>query len=126
MDYNRALALANRLIEKNGTLVKLQRLSAAPADSTKPWKGAGVPTVEKTTTAKAVFLPVYGKTNLGLDFIDDELLKRCKEVALIAGQAQDLTTYNQFFQGAVTFPVQWVQVLKPADIALLYAFGVSR
>lgn len=126
MDYAKAVALANRLINKNGRSVDVQRLSATASDPARPWKGAGTPTVAQTVTAKAVFLPVSSLKELGMTAVDDELLKRTHQVALLAGNSVDLNAFNAFIDGVSRWRIEWVVTLKPAGIILLYAFGVSR
>lgn len=127
MDFNRAVALAQRLINKNGRTVDLLKLDATAADADKPWKGAGTPTTADTYTGKGVFLPVSSLQELGKYLVDEELLKKCDQVAMMAGGAgKDLTTFHQFVDGSVKWRIEWARELKPADITVLYAFGVCR
>ena len=125
MDFARAAALAAKLIEKNGRLVKVQRLDGTAADSSKPWKGAGTPTVAQSVNARAAFLPHAG-TDLGKFFVDEELLKRCEQVALVAGGSVNFTTFHQFEDGGAKWRIEWVRELKPATVSVLYVFGVKR
>lgn len=126
MDYARAVQLAARLILKNGRQTTLQRLSATASNPAQPWKGPGSPTVAETFQTAAVFLPHTGEVDLGKYLVDDELLKRCEQVALIAGGSVDLTTFTRFLDGSQIWKIEWVRELKPADITVLYAFGVNR
>lgn len=124
MDFARAVALAQRLINKNGRSVTIQRLDATAADSNKPWRGAGEPTVAQEVPQKAVFLPSSG-TDLGGLVTDDELLKRAEQVCLVAGDT-DLTGFNIISDDSIKWKIEWIQVLKPADVIVLYAIGVKR
>lgn len=124
MDYVKLAGTAQRLIDKTGRLVQVQRLDKTPADGDKPWKGAGTPTVAQEKELKATFVPASG--GLGRDLVDEELLKRVEQVALVAPTDVNLEDFNLFVDGGSKWRVEWVQVLKPADLVLLYIFGVKR
>jgi len=125
MDYARAVALAQRLIDKNGRGITVQQLSATPADANKPWKGAGAPTVAAQATPKGVFVPASGN-DLSSFGIDNELLKRVEQVVLIA--ADGTNAFDEFHRisDGVLFKIEWVRVLKPGDTVIIYAMGVKR
>lgn len=125
MDYVRLAATVVRLINKNGRDLVLAKLETEPADPTKPWKGAGEPTIGESTELKGVFVPVTGG-GLGLSFISDELLQTAQQVLLVGPGEEDLSRRNVVIDSAVQWRVNWCEVLKPADQTMLYAFGVSR
>lgn len=126
-EYDKALALAQRLIAKKGRAVSLQRLTSTPTDASMPWKGQGSPVVEQTLAVQAVFLPHTGTIDLGKYLeITEDLLKRCEQVALIAGSTVDLTTFHQFLDAGSTWKIEWMRELKPGDLTVLYVFGVKR
>lgn len=126
MDYARAVALAQRLINKNGRLITIDRLSSVPVDADKPWKGPGAPTVDATVSPKAVFLPHASLIDLGLFAKDDELLKRVEQVALIASDGvNDLSGFHRITD-VVMYRIDWVRALKPGDTVILYAMGIKR
>lgn len=123
----RQVALAQRLIEKNGRGVTFQRFSATAADPDKPWKGPGVPTVAQSQATSAVFLPANGAMDLGSLGIDKELLKRVEQVCLVAGiDGTDLSAFTAILDGSSRFKIDWFRGLKPSDATVLYVFGVSR
>ena len=123
----RQIALAQRLITKNGRSVTFQRLSATAADATKPWKGPGTPTVAQTQAVDAVFLPANGSVDLGKLGIDKELLKRVEQVCMVAGiTGTDLSTFSTILDSSSRFKIDWYRELKPSDGVVLYVFGVSR
>lgn len=124
MNYVKLAATAQRLIDKTGRMTTLQRLSSKPEDEDKPWKGPGSPTVIQTKELKATFVPASG--GLGRDLVDEELLKRVDQVALIAPSDIDLEAFNLILDGGSQWRVEWIQTLRPADIVLLYIFGVKR
>lgn len=126
MDYARAVALAQRLINKNGRTITIDRLSAVALDVNKPWKGPGAPTVAATVSPKAVFLPHASLSDLGLFAPDDELLKRAEQVALLAADGtNDFTTFHRITDTTM-YRIDWVRALKPGDTVILYAIGVCR
>jgi hypothetical protein len=126
MDYVRAAALVTRLINKNGRTVDILKLDDTPLDSNKPWKGKGTPTVAVSTTVKGVFVPAFNSENLGLDFINDELLKTASEVLLVGPNDVDFTTYHMVLDNFIQWNIEFIQTLRPADDILLYAIGVKR
>lgn len=126
MDYARAQALALKLITKNGKAITFQRLDATVADPNKPWKGAGEPTVAQSVNTVAVSLPHASLVDLGFNSVDDELLKRTEQVLLVPGGATDLEPFTNVLDQGVRWGVTWVRTLKPADVTVLYAFGVKR
>jgi hypothetical protein len=127
MDYARAVALAQRLIDKNGRTITIDQLSSVPVDANKPWKGPAVPTVAATASLKAVFLPVSSASELGLFAKDDELLKRVEQVALIAADGvNDLTAFHRITDVGSFWKVDWTRELKPGPTTILYAIGVKR
>jgi hypothetical protein len=126
MDYARAVALAQRLILKNGRAIDVIRFSPTAADANKPWRGPGTPTVAQTVSTTAVFLPHASLGDLGKLGIDEEMLKRVEQVALVAGGATDLSSFNAFVDGGSRWKIDWVRELKPGSTSVLYAIGVKR
>lgn len=126
-DYVKLAATATRLIKANGRLITLQKLSATPADATKPWNGPAAPTVAvQVTNVGAVFVPPGG-SGLGRSVVDDELIKRCDQIALVAPVEEGLETMSRILDtDGQTWKIEWVQVLKPAAKTLLYVIGVKR
>lgn len=126
MDYDAAVALCKRLIEKNGREVLFEKLSGTVADTTKPWKGKGTPTVEKTVKRKALFLIHEGRRDLGFLGIEEELLKRVEQIALVAPGSVDITDFNAITDDSQRYALDWQRILKPGDTTLLFVFGVKR
>lgn len=123
-DHRKYLALAKRLIDKHGRDVVFETISKTPADPSKPWNGTGTqPTLDGPF--KAVFLP-YKATDFGSEFISNDLVKDGEEYAMVAGQDVNLENAHVLIDDGVPYKIRWVQRLKPADLTLLYAFGVER
>lgn len=124
MNYDKLAATARRLIAKTGRGVTLLQLSSEAVDPDKPWKGPGKPTVEKEKDIIATFVPA--SSGLGRDLVDEELLKRADQVALIAPTDEDLEAYTSIRDNNVEWKIEWMQVLKPAEQVLLYIAGMKR
>lgn len=124
MDYVKLAATAQRLIAKTGRTVTLQRLSSEPGDPDKPWKGPGQPEVVQEKELKATFVPP--SAGLGRNLVDEELLKRSDQVALVAPSDINLEVFNLILDSGVKWRIEWMQTLMPAEQVLLYVFGVKR
>lgn len=124
-DYNDYIQLANELIAENGRSVTFQKLSSTPVDPAKPWKGAGTPTVTQSKEVAAVFVPAQG-ASLGRDIVNEELLSRVDQVAIVAPTDVPLHNFNVVIDEGVRWNVNWVQELKPGSLTVLYVFGVNR
>lgn len=124
-DYTEFVQLAQELIAENGRQVVLQKLEATALDAYKPWKGPGVPTVASTETLMAVFVPASG-SSLGRDIVNKELLGRVEQVALIAPTDVSLEDFHAILDDGVRWNIDWIQVLRPGTLTVLYVFGVKR
>lgn len=122
-DHVKFLPFVTTMIEKHGRDVVFQELSNVPADSDKPWNGTNLIPIDLLTT-KACFVPFRG-FELGSNFIDEELLKRCDQVLLVAPTV-NLDNTSLIVDNGVQYKVDWIRRLKPAEVILLYAFGVTR
>ena len=127
VDYVRALALAQRLIGENGRLVMAQKLSATPADASKPWEGPAAPTVEEDMAVFAAFVTHAGNRDLSELLVDKELLARCELLCLVpASDDYDLKDYNQVVDGLITYKISFMRIVAPGPTRLLYVFGLSQ
>jgi hypothetical protein len=126
VDYVRMQATALRLIEANGRVVTLQRLSNTPADAAKPWNGPSTPTVAEEQEVTAAFVPHAGNIEMAKDLIDADLLKRCDQIALVGvSGTQDFKDFNQLVDDGVTYKIPFMRVLQPGTETLLYVFGIK-
>ena len=125
-DHARFVSLANKLIAKQGRAVGLYKIDKTATDPDTPWKGSGGQQARiGTGDVFAVYVPVAG-SELGIEFIDKELLRNCDEVCLIGGSDLPFNTAEIIKDNGVDWKVNWIRELKPADKSILVAYGVSR
>lgn len=125
IDYAEIVDVVKELIDGTGRQVTLQRLSTTAADASKPWKGAGTPTVAASVTLSATFVPASGE-GFGKELVSEELLRKASQICLVAPDGTDLSAYNKILDGGTLYGVAWVHCLKPGDTVLLWAFGVNQ
>lgn len=124
MNYAKIAVTVNKLIDKNGRFTFIQKIANNGTDTEKPWKSEFE--VELSVKVKGVFVPAFNSENLGLDFISPDLLSRADEIFLVGPNSNDFSDFHSVVDGGLTWGIKFVQVLKPADIVLLYAIGVRR
>lgn len=125
-EYDSAVALAKRLIQKKGRTVSFLQLDGTPADPDKPWQGAGTPAIAAQVTQRAVFLPISSADDLGFTLDKDELNTRRNELLLVAPGTMDLTLVHEVVDVDGTFGILWIKVLRPGDAVVLYAMGLKQ
>lgn len=132
IDYAALATTAQELTTAFGRTVTLIRFDQDPADANEPWKGPADPRAapDASVTVGAVFVSVSSASKLGMMTDDDELLKRTKDVAIIAPgptETEDFGTMNELIDtGSVHKRITFVEKLQPASTALLYFVGVER
>lgn len=125
-DYASLVSVVQGLIKDFGRTVTLQTLDGTPGNAAQPWRGPATPTVAFATSVPGVFVPASG-AELGEEWVSAQLLASCTEVLLLAPDGvNDFEKINQILDRTQTFGIAWVKVLRPADIPLLYAMGISR
>lgn len=123
VDFVKLAKTAKRLIEENGRTITVQK--QGPADVTQPWREATTPTLT-TVTGKAAFVDTG---SLGAFWVNADNVKRSEKVALFAANndgGNSLEDFDQIVDGSTTWKIDRTEVLQPADIRLIYMFGVSR
>ena len=129
IDYTELAEIAQELIDSNGRSVTFNRFDQTPTDPGKPWNGPTDPrgTPDETDTVRAVFLPAGNSSFLGKGVIDEDLLKKSNEVAMVGPDVDfDLTTANEIDDAGIKKKISFVQELKPNVVTLLYFVGVAR
>ncbi len=130
--FDSAIALAKRLIDKNGQDADLRTFVAGPPpDPTKPWEpGANVPSDQ---TVRAVFLPL-GKpgTRLVEEIYEDGTLVRIGDLSvLIASTDKDGNPVNMdvggiIYRSADPWKIQASSPLSPNGQLIMFSLQVSQ
>ncbi len=127
-DHSKFLALSRKLIAREGRSVTFGKLDAAAPDPSKPWKSVSnnPASFAEEVIAIAVFLP--DGAGFGKMIEDNELFKQSEQMLLVAPPTtgEDLGTYHIVVDGASRWKINVVKELKPADLTVLFAMGVSR
>lgn len=131
--YDSAIAVAQRLIKKFGRQVALYQLVSTPADVNKPWQGAGTPAQGLIVFRNAVFLPLSGLADLGIQLTDEELTL-CANEAILVPFGTDADVGDGTFFGCIDDPngngprfnFLWIKILKPGPQIVMYAMGIKR
>ena len=127
-DYSEEVETAVELLQENGKLISLQILGTESSDPSKPWKGVDFADIAmEYKDVPAVFVPIIGK-DLGIMIADQELLKRSKQVAIVAPVAENLEDKINRIKDTdgTIWKVIWSQCLRPANETILYYFGLMR
>lgn len=121
------VALAKRLIAKNGRKIRIQLLAESGGDPQKPWKGSTADDIANEHGAMAVFVPAIGR-ELGTLVTDANMLKRSTHVAIVEAVKEDLEEKITRIKDAdnTIFRADWVQCLKPGNVTVIYVIGMSR
>lgn len=130
--YDSAIALAKRLIDKNGRTVKVQRQTGTtPVDVAKPWLGVVPATSE--TTVKAVFttmreLEPFVRLASGRETPTRTPTEAGASVALVPASGLPFTIEieHRIVDGSVTHEITSVEILKPGDAPILYILTLAR
>ncbi len=129
VDFAPLIATAQRLISENGRSVTLVEFDSAPADGSKPWKGAADPRAvpDAELTLDAVFVNPGGATSLGLSLETSDFIKRSEQIMIISpGASVDLTEFEEVLDDAVTWKIQGMEILKPGAEVVVAFIGVRR
>lgn len=119
--FDNAIALAKRLIKKNGQVVTLRGFSGTPApDPDKPWKPG--PNVPQDQPIEAVFLDYEQK------YIDGELVRMGDQRVFMP--ADGLTVAPEvegvILRGAETWKIVNVKPLAPNGQQIMYEIQVRQ
>jgi hypothetical protein len=118
--YDKAIALALKLITKYGTSIKVRRITDAVADPTKPWRVTGQTAVD--ATGVGVFLDYEQKA------VDGETILRGDQKVLIAASGLTVAPApkDRIVRGTEVWDVVSVQPLKPGDQIVMYEVQVRQ
>lgn len=129
MDYSEIVLTVQELIADAGRQIKIQRFSSVSADPEAPWLGVELneedSAVAEEYELSAVFVPASGGS-LGMEFIREGLFDRVEQVALIPPINNPIDGFHTIIDNDVTWKIEWMEVLKPGPVILLYAIGLKR
>lgn len=127
-DYTALAAKAATLVQNSGRQITLVQYDDTLEDSNKPWRGpVNARTSPKSTLqVYGVFVEPSSATKLGMSTEVSDLLKRSKQVIIIASTA-DLSIYNEVLDSDNSrWKIVGMEKLKPASTTLLYFMGVAQ
>lgn len=118
-------------IQAKGRQVTFIKVATTPSDTSAPWRGSDDPRTVPADSEQlfAVFVPVAGSA-LGLRYTSEELVKRAEQVALVAPGSsftKDLEDFDEILDSdGSRWRIEFVETLKPADVAVMHSVGVRR
>lgn len=131
VDYVKLAKTCQRLINKNGREIRLQKL-AVTANVTEPWKSAIAMDPLAEVICKGVFvvpqtsIPTESR-GLAFDWVDQDLLKSTRHVVMVAALGlPDLDAYQFVTDSGKDWKITWGQCLQPSGERLLYVFGLKQ
>lgn len=131
VDYVKLAKTCQRLINKNGREIRLQKLAVAE-NVTEPWKSAITMDTLAEVICKGVFvvpqtsIPTESR-GLAFDWVDQDLLKSTRHVVMVAALGlPDLDAYPFVTDSGKDWKITWGQCLQPAGERLLYVFGLKQ
>lgn len=122
--FDSAIALAKRLIAKNGQDVTLRSFTtAAPPDSSKPWKPGG--NTPSDATVKAVFLDYEQK------YVDETLIKTGDQKVYMpstdtAGSAIAPEEEGQVLRSSEIWKIVKIKPLNPNGQTIMFELQVRQ
>jgi hypothetical protein len=131
-DHSKFIALAKKLINKEGREISFLKLAGTSVDPDRPWKGAARPAgepppISHIAVAMAVFLPVG--SGFSKEYKIDELFKGAEQMLLTSphdSSTVNLAEYNLVEDDGVRWRIVGVLELRPANQTVLFAMGVAR
>ena len=133
-NYDRTVAMAERLIIKYGRKVSGVIFTKTPDDTNERWKGTADirdSTGNVTEPFSAVFTQPTGENKLGKSTVSEDLKKRSEQILIvspgIATITSDLAKLDEIIDtDGSKWRVEGIETLKPGNVILLYYIGVKR
>lgn len=133
-NYDRTVAMAERLIIKYGRKVSAVKFTKTPDSSSERWKGTADirdSADNVTENFSAVFAQPTGEDKLGKSTISADLAKRSEQILLVSPGKKtiksDLAEFNEIIDtDGSKWKIEGVETLKPGNVVLLYYIGVKR
>lgn len=125
-NHQKFLALATRLIKKHGRTIGFKKLAEGANNPDRPWGSNSNAAPIILGNYMGCMVPFKGN-DFGREWADFDMTKYADNILLVAGvPGVNLEESHFVIDGGKDFKVEWVQVLRPADLTILYAFGVNR
>jgi len=131
--YEKMAAVAEKQITKRGRSISVVKISRTPTDASKPWRADDTPRedtdLEDSILTMGAFVEPSSLVHFGFTSEDSELVKRSKQVVLIAGKSvnqADIDQYDEIWDGATIWKIDRTIRLKPGPVTLLYVVGLSQ
>lgn len=129
-DFAKLAATALRLIEKNGRTVSFFKRSTTPANALQPWRGtAALDATADPVDVVACVVPASGSGFGRRRVVDGELAEAFEQVALVAASSfpagVEVERLSTVLDGKRSWKVENVEKLQPADVPLVYVFGLT-
>lgn len=107
------------------------KFDTTPSDPGDPGAGTSDPRAspDESVVLQAAFVQPDSAEKLGMRTIDDDLLKRTKEIAIVPPGPDgtfDLTQADQVIDGSQRRRITFVEKLQPGSVILLYFVGMAR
>ncbi len=131
-NYAPVQTIAIDLITRFGRSMTFERFDQTEQDASAPWDGPADPrtTPDATLTADAVAAEPESAVKLGLEALDNELLKKIDQILIVSPPltftTDDLETFNEVIDNSIRYRIEFVRKLKPGNLTLLYFVGISR
>lgn len=134
IDYTAIRATINDIFNTSvvpGREITLVKLDTTPDDPGDPGAGAADPraTPDESAALQAAFVPPSSASQLGMRTMDDDLLKRTEEIAIVQPGPDatfDLSEADEVIDGSLRRRVSFVEKLQPGSVVLLYFVGMAR
>lgn len=127
VDYVKLAATANRLVTKSGKSITVRKLNSAPADPTKPWRGAVDPRSPAADTQVVAAVEV-AESGIG-KLINKKDIPDTVDKFYIAApglSTPDLDDFDEVNDGGVDARIVLMKALRPAGTVLIYVIGTCK
>lgn len=116
------VALAKRLIAKNGRSVTFKQINRTATDTTKPWRGNTSNFSATTITAMAVFVDPQ---DMGYRTDNTDSATRAEKLALVAADVE-IDDYDIIEDGSINWSIIGMRILQPGETKYLYTVELKR
>ena len=122
-EYDSAIALAIRLINKKGRTLTLRRFNNTPEDSSKPWRNS-VTNFESIDDKDVKGVVV----DYSLKDIDGKNIKQGDKSCVIAAEDQNLVieNYNQVVDKNIYWHIVYATIVEPGNQRIVYKLQLRK